>query len=433
MPFTKTRERFVDTKSYTVWDRMGVVTNYSDEFKRYKISDSRTGSPNPNWRKQIKRHESATTPLSGNIIEYRRNPTRGGWTYEQRDIQNGQYVYRPCKVKYFAFPDQFKYYPTGSTMAYDVALREATKKFFRRVKEQETQWNGLVFIGELRELIRMLRNPAKSLFESAKNDYLGALKKRKTSNPRNWAKGLSGAWLEWSYGVAPTVRDIQDASDAIARLLDKEYSKGTKITAVGRDTKFTSWSDLIVRTRAEVPYRGLSRRWEKVKVKYRGEYRVQRTAPTAWPQVDKASKMLGFTLNEFVPTIWELMPWSFLVDYFSNVGDVLEQSFTSLQNLAWCNQSVIRDAYSESILNLDTAYILADFPAPVYRNFVFSPGVDSKLLIRNRAISRNNSSPVVSSLAFELPGAPQKWLNMAALGIQANSVHPQDFKRWGRR
>jgi len=432
MPTTKLRPRTVKTASFGTETLFGVTTQSQDIFV-YDIPNSRIGTYNNGWKQAVKLHNSATTPMTADRVEYQRNPVKCQVLWDQRTIVGGKDWWLPCQKTFTGFPSRFSFYPVPSGMSTDVAQREAVKKFFRKVKNLEHQFSGGVFIGELRETLHMLRHPAESLFRSAKTDYLGALKKLRRKDPRNWARGLSGAWLEWSFGVKPLVSDIEDGVDAISRLLDKEYVKSNLITTVGRDEKESRPPSELAFTRAGMYFTGVDVRWEKAKVKYRGLYRAERTAPTAWDPLVRAQKMFGLTLNDFVPTIWELMPWSFLVDYFSNVGDVLEQSFTSLQGLRWCNHTVLRDAYVEQTTHLDTKKYMGIMPYPEYKNLRFVTGADSKLLIRRRTVSRDDIGPTVTPLYFELPGSPQKWLNIAALGVQANSIHPQDFKRWGRR
>jgi hypothetical protein len=49
----------------------------------------------------------------------------------------------------------------------------------------------------------------------------------------------------------------------------------------------------------------------------------------------------GSTIPDFIPTLWELMPWSFLIDYFSNVGKCLNtRAFSQLVTTNWMCQSV---------------------------------------------------------------------------------------------
>lgn len=46
---------------------------------------------------------------------------------------------------------------------------------------------------------------------------------------------------------------------------------------------------------------------------------------------------MGLTIQEFVPTVWELIPYSFVVDYFTNIGDVVNYAYSA--NLNWVYKS----------------------------------------------------------------------------------------------
>jgi len=72
------------------------------------------------------------------------------------------------------------------------------------------------------------------------------------------------------------------------------------------------------------------------KVTYRGAVKLV-------PYADQAGSALrthfGFDWQTAVLTAWEIIPYSFLVDYFINIGDILEASLFNQTNLAWVNRS----------------------------------------------------------------------------------------------
>jgi hypothetical protein len=275
----------------------------------------------------------------------------------------------------------------------------------------------------------MLRNPAKSLFESAKNDYLDAVKKRKHRNPKNWARGLSGAWLEWVFGVMPLVNDINDVLDSMDRF-NSDPIVSRIITAVGRQRQMLTPSSLHVWTPDlhDLSFSGKTEQYLKQKVKLRGLYLRQRSEIKALTASQKLSQTFGLNAREFVPAAWELMPWSFLVDYFTNIGDILEQTFTNLENLAWCNKTTVNEGVYITTSNLDIPRTAALILSPSFSYLEKAdPGNDARCLITRTGFDRNPGGPQVASFKLEIPGSPQKWLNIAALGVQANSIHPQRF------
>jgi len=133
-------------------------------------------------------------------------------------------------------------------------------------------------------------------------------------------------------------------------------------------------------------------------------------------------------MSQFVPSAWELLPWSFLFDYFSNIGDILEMSFTSLDNVKWINRTILQDANDWYEYQLNKSQLIANHNDGTYKRFKgYSEEKKCFSQRTRRFFSRTAEAPSVSPLEFELPGKPQKWLNMTALLLQAHSLHPQRF------
>lgn len=436
---TRSRKRYLRFACTTDGSNDGVTPGPTIYQQRTgNFSDWRDdGSPNIKWRKLIKDGRSATTLLSGERI----------WT----DIE-------PCTVKlvrefklgtvqspyYRSYPTKFQGNPPGTweisdpgtpTIDFSKANSEASKKFYQKVKGLQQSFSGMQWAGELRQTIRMLRNPAANLFRSARDDYLKRVKRMKGGYVRNpnWAAGLSGAYLEWFYGVRPLVMDIEDALDTIDYLSEEKVIRrriSGSYNQKGSPTVNYNGADADM-------YYGLAFNLRKItceyaKVRYIGLWQLERARiGKSWTIGDKA-KQLGFTLENFVPTVWELLPWSFLVDYFTTVGDVLDTTFTSLDDVKWINKTIrtVKEIRRESTPNLA-------------RMKQLSPGGNSpKLLsvdvnrlafseVRRIKFNRLVESPQPVALAFEVPSSPLKWLAMGALAHQANAIHPQKYLQAG--
>jgi hypothetical protein len=383
-----------------------------------------------NWKQRIREHKTATSSLNGVRWTVERSPTRGHLVQRLR-IGGSDPNYYPDTVRYYGYPWPTRVSASASGLVIQdgVADREANKKFFKKFAQMTKSMEGFVLMGELRETLRMLRNPAKSLFESAKNDYLGALKKRKHRDPKNWARGLSGAWLEWVFGVMPLVSDINGVVDSLDRF-NSDPIVSRVITAVGRQRQTLSPSSyhVWIPDEHELVFSGKTEQYLKQKVKLRGLYLRERSEIKNLTTTQKLAQTFGLNAREFVPAMWELMPWSFLIDYFTNIGDILEQTFTNLESLAWCNRTQVDEGVYVTNSNLDIPRTKTLIASP---NFSFlesaSPGADARCLITRTGFDRNPGGPQVSPFELEIPGSPQKWLNIAALGVQANSIHPQRF------
>jgi hypothetical protein len=136
-----------------------------------------------------------------------------------------------------------------------------------------------------------------------------------------------------------------------------------------------------------------------VSVIYRGAMRVEAKDPA---EMDPA--LIGFDLSSWAPTLWELIPYSFLIDYFTNVGDVIRGWSHLGVRLAWCNRTS-RKTFTKTAWSGPKQSHPADAFAP------------ARFVCTKVRVSRESySGTTVPKLTLEVPGLGSlKWLNIAAL------------------
>lgn len=383
------------------------------------------GNYNPHWKTQVASGSNATTAFSGDYSSI--NTKRGHVTVKAHTgsppIYSEQHMHGDLAAYAAAEPSW-----TGGWTSR--AGSRAASEFLQDVRKAQVQWSGPTFLGEFREAVRMFTHPINAL-ERGVTNYLDALKKANRENRRKYfnkkqpeyARNLthiaSGIWLEYAFGWTPFLRDIADSRDAYNSLFDKEQT--VKISGSGKDLhqKFLSTNVQTGVLPSCTAYAYLTQRdWEEEIVRYKGAV-LHRAATTA---TDRFARY-GFTPSEFAPTAWELLPWSFLIDYFANIGDLINAEATSTADVAWCNRTVIRAVTSERTLAWSSKSIAPGYSSWTIDLLDSSPSVS---VWKRKSIDRGVSGVPQPSLTFSYPRSAKRLLNCAALLAQVGiALHPQ--------
>lgn len=411
------------------YDPMHAITN------AYTLLRNRTGSRLPHYRKIIQDGGNATTGLQA--------------IWETCDIEPGNYHFQGwasatngpydhyCNGDILLVAPLLKL-PTVPTLSSTFADNAARAKFYKRLREIRTQISGPTFLGELRESLHMIRRPADALRSSAK-DYLDSLRKRKRASPKHWAKAISGTWLEHSFGWVPLLNDIKDGYAAYNRLGEKQREKVISVSFKDFADKTSTLPPADFSQRA-VPYGTICFRCsnvkllENVQVRYKGKIRA-RAETTAWSNAE----LFGFTPGEFLPTAWELLPWSFLIDYFTNIGDILSSVVTDTSDVVFVNQTIRRETIRLGRLTPDLDVSLAYWSGTYYKPKSFLSGPALNYDCRRKEVTRAAGSGIsLPTLQFSFGLGNGQLANIAALLGQSRSLHPQNprpfpYRLLGRR
>lgn len=366
------------------------------------------GANIPDWKAKKARGESVTTSLSGTETAADiAAPERATLSYKRKvplgldpayDFQQVTIYGAISRVATIASPTD----PDSSL--FETANSAALAIFVKRVMKAQQACQSLVSLGELGETLRMIRHPLQALYNGCFS-YLGTLRNRTKGvrHIRQKRQIIADTWLESVFGWQPLINDIEQTADAISRLntyspaRKRVNSKAGRAKKVHFDEGFTG--NPLYRLRRKATQES------SVNVRYSGSVKVAE-APTFTTDV------LGLSLRDLVPTIWELIPYSFLVDYFTNVGDMLQAQGIRRTDLLW-----VERGYELKCKNVHhPAEVLPILDSSTWDFLSASPSVRGST-ISKRTISREAyNGGFVPSLYFEIPGVlSKKWLNIGAL------------------
>lgn len=364
-------------------------------------SDSVTFGENvPDWRKRLREGLNATTSMSGIRHSIRVVP---GLHHAKRNFGAVTAVKLSGLIGCSLMgPD-----PVIGDVSSADADNFALGKFAQKVVNAQAAIQGGVVLGELRQTLQTIRNPARGLRRLV-DDWTDIARRIRaarrlgplSSHIKRVTENLADAWLEVQFGWKPLLNDIRNADLALHKYNVGQSVVTRRITSAHTITGNHSYSasdhealgaryDSVVQGRKDVT------------VIYRGAVRLEARDPKV---MDPA--LFGFSPEQFLPTIYELAPWSFLIDYFSNIGGVVYGLSTLGTDLAWCNLTVRRTSHVDQWTTPTTT---VDGVTVVH--------VPSKVISETVSVQRDTyNGLLIPSVSFKIPGFRSlKWLNIAAL------------------
>lgn len=202
---------------------------------------------------------------------------------------------------------------------------ELTEQCLQKVANsspERTVEESMMFIKDLRSTIKMIRNPFGILSDLAsKARNVGKKATLRQVFERN--PSVANGWLEYQFGWKPLINDVKNTVDALAGLRDSynQYvngnmspTKGFTVKQVSTSAKYNSpipeGPGFIVKSRST--HRARCLMWT-----------MMQPSPQTMSYGAFVAKRFGLSSSNIIPTVWDAVPWSFVVDWFIPVGDYL--------------------------------------------------------------------------------------------------------------
>jgi len=146
------------------------------------------------------------------------------------------------------------------------------------------------------------------------------------------ASDVAGGYLAYSFGWAPLFSDLKqlltlsDIVDARLKRLE-EFGKGSVSRTLGKNKSNSApYTIELVGKVAEGrgPLTAVVTTSTSVKSWYSAKVRLTEPLPDRQKlRSDEFRRALGLTANSAAATLWEILPWSWLIDYFVNVSNMI--------------------------------------------------------------------------------------------------------------
>lgn len=266
------------------------------------------------------------------------------------------------------------------------------------VKVNAADLDSATLLAEFGETLDSLRHPLKNV-----RQLLGSFSKKapKASGPKLF-KYLTDAWLEYRYAVMPNVYSAQDIISA----WEKRKAQPPSLAKRSRQILVSrSESESTIGTMIEGYYLVYTR---KVTLQSSVKTSIYFSATSSW------GSAYGLLPQDVFSAIWEVVPYSFVVDWFVGVGDYLRahRSPPNRQLLGGCVS--YNDTYTDTYTPLvftNEVYQAADqnLPSPLtysgntFERVIGVPDLPALPLVNQTWLNVKRSLDSVALLTGRLP------------------------------
>jgi hypothetical protein len=380
------------------------------------VSNSFSGSKNPYWKDQIRAGVDATTSAFGTHTNVHLDPciVQAGYTIPNTahpNLNDFRATILSGVLQHDAPPGMSA---PGSTVT--SVYNHAIRNFINACLEARQAILAGQDFGEWRETLHGIVSPLSSLRKYTLS-YFPTLKKRLRGVKRLplARKALADTYLEWSFGWKPLAEDVGSA--IVAHQNADRHFETAPVYGAGHDTyqgSSIAWRPL---TNGAIDLLGTQTDTGLYYVRFKGAIRtgaVGGTIPT--------SQLYGLDLPYFIPTLWELLPYSWIADYFVNIGNYLQARAFRYADLTYCVKTV-RDTAKRQFALTKNAFVLSTGAV-----WSFNSVSGGNSYLERTQFQRTAATPqdLIPRIQFTVPfGRNKPWENMGALLLQkAEGVYP---------
>lgn len=381
----------VRTEHYAPLSPVKTVVNHYNN-----ITHVKTGTKVDGWKTKLARNQDASsnyTRRGGRILRLQPAKQSG----RVINLQNPS-IWTNVEMTYNF--DEVSIPPSVSAVDYSESDRLAMKTYYSNLAEAMEQFQSIPFIKEFKQTKQLLGETAFRLFNTfySKGKSLKSYARRLKRQGFPWrtaSRDISSRWLEYQFGMKPLISDLDGLLELMSNGMpnDSFVIRGTGRHIPSRviDGHQVASFPIAINVTGYRQTSAVSRLAVGIRVK-----------PSLFNSV-------GLSLRSIPGAVWEVTPWSFLVDYFYDVqGWLNSKTYGSLPFVygVWSRTTTLKLAYSGAA-------------APVtqsnYTRSQISNGfIDVELKHFNRSVL--NAMPTyVPSVELAGPLKGMRWANVASL------------------
>lgn len=369
-----------------------------------------TGDPNPGWRENIRAGRSATSSLVGVRSRFKQQRL----FYEQIGIGAWKGYSQLTSGRMPLTQTPFGDDVLGGSPTLSEAQQEAAKGLHDSIRKARTQFSAPSFLAEIGEFVKLFTRPVESIFGATVNLAREVKEYRRyylnvqggwVGSPTEFYHKLSSAYLAYQWAIKPAASDLAGFAASVDELTNR-LGSGNSVPVSGKGKAEALLSEATYAYSGNSPYT-LYRAFKKrtAEVKYHGRY-----IPA--PQTAGLSS-LGFDLPGVAAGVLEVIPWSWLWDYFVNVSDVLQANLQVNARLAWLERG------TKQVVTCWSPGAYARVPAPDNASW-YANAYGGKYEASKTGVTRSAAEIPKVDFQFSVPSLWQG-LNLATLATQLSA------------
>lgn len=381
----------------------------------YRWDNRRDGVTLPNWRAVVRAGGNATTAMTATRASISFVPGYISMSWKDPSPFIHKTVQSDAVFGNFEFPALTKHVVSG------LLLKEcdngALAKLYDKLYKLEHDADIGESLGEYKQTLSMIGAPLQGI-----HDLIGIYRRRADEVVRDRQRrvgrtlsrfdardvkdvnaAIGKLWLELRFGLLPLMSDIE----SLIKAAESQRNKiGTKVNASYKSSELVSDvtrpNNIIVNYMYYVAH---EIRKTVFTVKYQCGVNVTKVQALSYLQ------RIGLIPSRFVPTLYAITPYSWFLDYFTGLNNVLDALFADFQFVTWTS----RTTRQESICELYTVPNRAkaeNLLKDTLKSYASASG--SATLVRTD-VTRGIPSSLVPPVKLALPKSWKPYANTVAL------------------
>lgn len=317
----RVRSRNLGTKIVTPWSQSqiryddGRITTYAQSF-----STAQSASLGSEYMEDdITNPGKIVNPCTHNSSENSLDGYQTAWIWVRRDSAGKYDEYRRYFRGFNAITGELLDSYTGSFPS--LGSDQIWRNLLDQADAAKCDMQGVVSIAEMAQTVAMFTRPWRALqkLESASGRQLW--RRMLGMRSKDALDLAANSWLEYRYGWKPFVSDMRaivNAQEGIRNAIARENAMNAQVNLFSIREKGPVTITRVPRTSTTT--------LEVTDVKYEKSYNVHAVVrpPEGYPQTYRHI-IAYFGLDQFFENAWEVIPFSFVIDWFVPAGNLLKE------------------------------------------------------------------------------------------------------------